>query len=186
MLGAVTPSAAWPCFSPVGRPTRRRLLAAVLVLAALPAACAPIPTPSPTTPPATPDEARISVAIAAAEAKLRIRASQPTDLPPGARISRVATVNESPPTLDIEYLVGERRFLLRQRPAQSDPQFPPDARPVDGEAGMRAVRRVDGAGNEVGADLYWTKDGMDYALSGALPLLDMLRIARGVSRPTAA
>jgi hypothetical protein len=182
----MAPTPGWLCPWRSACRAWRRLTACLLVLAALSAACAPIPVATPTTPPATPDEARIEVAIAAAEARLRIRASQPTDLPSGARITRVATVNENPPTLDIEYLVGERRFLLRQRPAQSDPQFPTEARPVAGEADIRAISRVDGAGNQIGAELFWSRDGMDYALTGALPLPDMLRIARGVSRPSAA
>jgi hypothetical protein len=182
----MTPTPGWPRPSPTARPAWRGLILGGVVVAALSVACAAIPTATPTVPPATPDPERIGVAIAAAEARLRIRASQPTDLPAGARITRVAAAAESPPTLDIEYLIGERRLLLRQRPAQSDPEFPAEARPVAGEADIRAVSRVDGAGNQIGAELYWTRDGMDYALSGALPLPDMVRIARGVARPSAA
>jgi hypothetical protein len=130
---------------------------------------------------------RIERAIAAAEAQLKIRASLPSDLPPDGRIVRVAVVNEQPPTLDIEYLIGGHRVLLRQRPAQSDPQFPPEARDVALEGfAVKALARVDGSGRSTGTELYWTRDGFDYALLGTLPLPDLVRIARGVARPGAA
>jgi hypothetical protein len=158
---------------------------AALALGALMLACAPVPTPTPTAPiPATPDEALISRSIAAAEAQLKIRASLPTGLPVGARVTRVAVIGDKPPTLDLEYLIGGQRVLLRQRPAQSDAQFPPEAAEVTIAGGTaRALVRVDERGQLVKSEVYWTRDGMDYALAGALPIEQMATLAATVSRP---
>lgn len=134
--------------------------------------------------PATPDPARIDTALAGAEAKLRFRASQIADLPGDARITRIAVPREQPPTLDIEYLAAGQRILLRQGPAQSTPDVPPEAQQMTGFPG-KAMVRVDANGNENGAELYWTADGMDYALAGVLPIDDLVRIALSVRRPTA-
>lgn len=125
--------------------------------------------------------------LAAAEARVRFRASLPRDLPGDAALTRVAVINEVPPTLDMEYLVGGRSLLLRQRPAQSEPGFPPEAVTLDvGGVAGRAVRRLDGTGRWLASELYWTKDGMDYALVGAFSEAELVQVARGVVRPGAA
>jgi hypothetical protein len=141
-----------------------------------------VPTPPPTPPPGV-----IERAIAMAEAEARLRLSFPRDLPGDARIMRVAIVNQTPPTLDVEYLIGSETVLLRQRPAQSNPQFPPEAKPIDIDGiAAQGVARVDASGRQVGVELYWSRDGMDYLLGGNLPAPEMARIARSVARPGSA
>lgn len=161
-----------------------------LLLAIGAVGCAPLPTPTPTQavpasqPMASPDPQLAERALAAAEAQLRFRAALPRELPDGAQIVRVASVSTAPPTLDVEYLVGGQRLLLRQRPAQSDPQFPPEATEFDFEGlSGRAIARMDTAGKLVQSELYWTRDGMDYALVGTMPPSQMVPIARSVVRP---
>jgi len=157
----------------------------VLALAFLVVACAPIATPTATPRiPSTPAPGQHDRAIAAAEAQTRMRLSQPKELPAGSQLTRVALVNEQPPTLDLEYLIAGSQVILRQRPAQSNPQFPADAQPVELD-GLTAhgVLRVSRDGQPVGVELYWTRDGMDYMLGGGLAPEQMAKIARSVIRP---
>jgi hypothetical protein len=137
--------------------------------------------------PRAPEPGEADRAIAAAEAQIRVRLSLPTELPRDAIVSRVALVNESPPTVDVEYFVDGQRIVLRQRPAQSSPQFPDRAKPVDlGGLVAQGIAHLDGQGRAAGLELYWTRDGFDYMLAGNLPPEEMARIARSVARPRAA
>jgi hypothetical protein len=173
----------------VFRKTLAGALVALLGFATIACAYVPQPTATPVPRPATPvsDPAAVGRAIAAAEAKLRFRASLPRDLPPDARITRVLAPNQSPPTLDIEYLIDDQTVLLRQRPAQSDPGFPAETSPIDVDGFVgRGMARVDDAGKFVTGELYWVRDGMDYALLGGLPMPELMRIAKSVARPSAA
>ncbi len=158
------------------------------VIAFLAVACAAVAPPTATPKiAATPDPVVLARAVAAAEAEMRIRAWLPRDLPPGAFIARVARANDQPPTLDIEYLFGERHLLLRQRPALAEPGFPAGAEQVDLDGVPAwALVRVDASGNPVQSELYWVRGGMDFALAGHMPIEDLMRVARGVAPPSAA
>ena len=161
---------------------------AVLLIVVLIGSCAPIEAPTPTPrAPATPHAPTIDRAIAAAEARAGFRASLPSRLPPGSQVSRVALVNEQPPTVDIEYLLPDsRQFLLRQRPVQSNTLVPEEATRFvyEGLEG-RALVQVDSQGRFVRSEVYWVGDGMEYVLTGVLTPEELASIARGVARPVA-
>src|SRR5207244_6104226 len=95
-------------------------LLALTFLLSLVGACAPLPAPTPTPVP-TLDQAAFERKLAGAEAQLRLRASLPATLPGSAKIVDVRVANREPPTLDVEYRVGDQFLLLRQRPADSAP-----------------------------------------------------------------